>query len=133
MFHLRSCVPVLTLFAVACAAPALADRGPYVGTREWISPFGAGCLVLRADSSFQLTMRLPLPDDSSLLQDTVGDWEPLGRDGVTLHVHESHARVSTAREVASPLSPGTSIDALIDRDSATYLGFGGVVDLWWGG
>jgi hypothetical protein len=123
---------VLALLAVACAAPALAVRGSYVGTREWFCPFGAGHLDLHEDSSFRLTMQLALPDDSRLLQDMVGDWEPCGRGGVTLHVHESHARISTAREVASPMSPGTRIDALIDRDSATYLGMGGLVDLDWG-
>ena len=132
MPFLRSSCTVLALLALACASPAVADRGSFVGAREWFGPLGTGHLDLREDSSFRLTLLLALPDDSGLRQELAGSWEPRGPHAITLHVRESHALVSNAGDVASPMSPGTSIDARLDRDSATYLGVDGVVDLNWG-
>ena len=140
MLRIRRC-PVLALLAVACATSAAADES-CVGRREWIGPFGSGYLRLDRDSSFvlsvhrcgarqQITGAWQTSDASFASWPTASPRQGSAPKGdtpsvVVLLVHE------WSGAPLADFSDCSRLDALVYRDSATYLGTGGAMDLNWG-
>ena len=126
-------------FLVLAAACATTPTPPasVLGTHEWLGPRTSGQLELLSDKSFRLSVR---NESDGIRWEVRGEWRTFegagawGAGTVSLLVRSSQLReaaVSNGQPLAV-FKPGDEVDALVNASGATYLGSGGVVDLWWG-
>jgi len=117
------------LMCAGCSTTGLQPVASQAGTHDWFSPFGNGRLELREDWSFTLSLpgepgSEPLRITGTWREDT-GQWSP----DVTLLVRDVQPSTD---ETSGWIHAGTEIMLIFGKDSATYLGLNGVVEVYWG-